>query len=270
MQGKTVKLPLLLPLLFKGKTHSSIIRIFRLLNQDESLLPSSRQAYPCPARAVKNRIYAAFVQRIGILTHLCHQPGQVRRTAIAQNILRPFLPPYKLIRKLFGPAQHIFIKKTLSVHTDSSQVNIQQHTFQHIRIFRLLFQTEHTPRPINTADGRAGFVIGRDIGKLILVAIGLMNQLVAEKVPIRGSAVIKRAASACYIQLLCHQAAPHLMQHLHKLRILFLKTQIRYTCIQIIGAYRMPDNLIMSLQHKAILVVVHSFLYRIPQHHCFL
>ena len=74
-----------------------------------------------------------------------------------------------------------------------------------------------------------------------------MHQLVVEEIAVGGRAVIQGPAPAGDVKLLRHQTLPHLMKHLHQLRIVLLQTQIRHTGIQIIGPDRMADNGFMLL-----------------------
>ena len=169
--------------LFRVKADSSVIRIVRLLDQCE-LCPVLQTDFS-PAVTVKARPHTVPVSQIGIFLRLRHCPRKVGRTAVAQDILAPRERPDQLVVQFLLPAQRIFIKKLFSVQRKSRKICVQHHAFQHVKINRLRLQLEHPVCPEHAAQGRAGFIVGGYIGKLVFIPVGLVGLLVLKKIPVR-------------------------------------------------------------------------------------
>ena len=248
--------------ILESKADFSVIRVLRFLCHGKGI---SLPGHFRPAGPVQHRIDASFIRSVGIFAKLGYQSGQIRRTAIAQDILCPLLAPDQLIGKFLCPAQHIFIEKAFSVHADACQIPIQHHPLQHIRIPGFPLQTEHAPRPIYAAHGSAGLIIGRHIGKLVLVSVCLMHKLMLEKISIGRGAVIQGPASPRHIHLLGHKAFPDLAEHLPQFFVVLLQAQIRHAGIQIVCPHGMSDDFVMLPQGNAVLIVIHALGHGIPQ-----
>ena len=215
--------------------------------------------------AVQARPQSVLVHGVGVLRRLGDGAGQVGRAAVAQDVLAALLAPDQLVGQLFGPAEHVLVEEPPAVQADARQVHVEHHALQHVHVLRRGVHQEHAPRPEHSAQGGAGLVVGGDVGQLVLIAVGLVHQLVLEEVPVGGCAVVQRAAAAGDVHLLGHQVVPHRVQHRAVVRVAFFHVQVGDAGVEVVGAHGVADDLPVLLEGDAVLVVVHAVLHGVPQ-----
>ena len=85
--------------------------------------------------------------------------------------------PYQRIVQVLCSLQHILIEKSQSVQTHGSQIRIQHRPFDDVEVFGQRIDLEHPVSPHHEPHSGAGLVVCSDIGQLVGIAIGLMDEL---------------------------------------------------------------------------------------------